>query len=186
MEHPWCKWKDLIHCSSGPYLLRSMTEGDTWQEMKPLLLGQIPPQHTVVRELCLDCSEVLFIILLCFTLSHRNNKPVLTDTRQQAACLTPTPSKLAKAKLFLSITSTRKSLQMIFWWGCGTDWAQGSLSVSHSHTELTSYTAEGGETPSLPKAVTGSTMQQENYIRQPVTLAPMCCYMMPQHAREVQ
>lgn len=91
-----------------------MTEGDTWQGMKPLLLGQIPPQQTAVRQLSLDFSELLFISPLLHCLTGTTNQFTVTDTRQQEASLTPTPSKLARAELFLSIRPARKSLQKIF------------------------------------------------------------------------
>lgn len=56
-----------------------MTQGDTWQGVKPLLLGQIPPQHTAVRELSLDFPELLFISPLLHPLTGTTNQFTLTD-----------------------------------------------------------------------------------------------------------
>jgi len=83
---------------------------------------------------CLWVALSFFLFLLCFTLLQ--DQFVGTDTRQQEVCLTPTPSKLAKTELLLSVISISISLQKS-WRSLGEGMKQTERSTAHllaSHT----------------------------------------------------
>lgn len=122
----WHKWKDLNSSSPGLYLLRSLTEAHAWWGTKP-----DPSAGYSCWRIPLDvsCIGLFFLFLLCSPF-HRNKKSVFLHRLKVAEGLTPTPSKLAKTELLLSILSTSKSLQMT-WRSLGEGMEQTEHSTAH-------------------------------------------------------